>query len=244
MKDFNSVISDMRTLFSLDVAPAAIPPGHVLMNAPRPLLGDIAAIDKFAHGRFFVLLDASDTYSAMYAAENKKLDAYIVLPATRELIMEMVLDGCKYESSYRAMEENERWDALSGRIDTIQRLPLAEAQAQLKRATAKLEGPSVDIHAILKIDADEQFERRVPDYKLGSTMIGRTVAYDRSNPDVTPMLFENEDDHPTLTPGDVCGIQFELIYSKGGEQLSLGIHHILGNAERAMGIFANAGRAS
>lgn len=244
MKEFNSVISNMPCVFSLDVAPSAIPQGHILMNAPRPLLGETVGISLFIHGRFFVLLDSSDPYSALYAAENAKLDAYVVLPATREQITEMVLDGCKYESNYRAMEESDRWDALSPRIERIQRLPLTEAQAKLSRAKSKLEGPSVEIHAILAIDHEGQYQRRMTDYKLASTLLGRTVAYDPNNPDVTPLPFENEDDHKDLTPGDVYHIDFEVVYTTGSEQLSLGFHPILGNAERAVGIFSGAGFTS
>jgi hypothetical protein len=244
MKDFDSVIANMPCVFSLDVAPSLIPLGHILMNAPRPLLGNKAEVDAFVHGRFFVLLDASDPYSAIYAAENAKLDAYVVLPASRAQITEMVLEGCKYEDSYRAMEESERWDALSGRFGSIQRLPLPEAQAKLSRATAKLEGPTLSIHAILEIDPERRYERRMPDYKLASTLLGHTVAFDPNNPDVAPLPYKNDDEHDTLTPGDVCRIEFELVYSKGGEDLSLGYHPIMGNAERAMGIFASAGHPS
>lgn len=142
------------------------------------------------------------------------------------------------------MAEDERWSALSSRIDSIQRLTLTEATAKLDRATAKLSLPVVQIHAILAIDREQQYQRRMSDYKLASTLLGRTVAYDPSNPDVTPMPFENEDDHQDLTPGDVYHIDFEVVYSKGSEQLSLGFHPILGNAERAVGIFTSAGRPS
>ena len=242
MQEFNSVISNMRSVFCLDIAANLIPQGSVLMNAPRPLLGEKASIDLFVHGRFFVLLDPTAPFSEVYAAENAKLDAYVVLPVTRELITEMVLDGCKYEANYRAMEDGERWDALSSRIDRIQRLPLAEAQAKLDRATAKLEGPSVGIHAILEIDPERRYQRRMPDYKLASTLLGRTVAYDPHNPDVTPLPFEHESDHQELTSGDECRIEYEVVYSTGGEMLSLGFHPILGNAERAIDIFAGASR--
>jgi hypothetical protein len=244
MQDLNSVIANTRCVFSVEIASTAIPQGHILMNAPRPLLGESADINCFLHGRYFVLLDSSDPYAALHAAENLKLDAYLVLPTTRAHITEMALEGCKYEAEYRAMAEDERWSALSSRIDKLQRLTLTEATAKLDRATAKLALPVFQIHAILAIDLEHQYQRRMPDYKLASTLLGRTVAYDPRNPDVTPMPFENEDDHQNLTPGDVYHIDFEVVYSKGSEQLSLGFHPILGNAERAVGIFNSAGRPS
>lgn len=244
MQDLNSVIANTRCVFSVEIASTAVPQGHILMNAPRPLLGESVVFNCFLHGRFFVLLDSSDPYAAKYAAENLKLNSYVVLPTTRAHVTEMALEGCKYEAEYRAMAENERWSALSPRIDKLQRLTLTEAQAKLDHATAKLAGPVVQIHAILAIDPEQQYQRRMSDYKLASTLLGRTVAYDPSNPDVTPMPFENEDDHQNLNHGDVYHIDFEVVYSTGSEQLSLGFHPILGNAERAVGIFTSAGRPS
>jgi hypothetical protein len=239
MQAFNSAVANMRTLFDLDIDPAVIPNGHILMNAPRPLLGVQAPINHFAHGRYWVLLDEADAYSAKFAEKNAELDAYIVLPATQALIMEMILSGCKYSKSYRSMAFEDRWNSLSGRINSIQRLPYYEALSKSQRAAAKLKGPSVDIHAILAIDHEQRFERRVPDYKLANAMVGRTVAYDRVDPDVPPRLYEHADEHPNLDAGDAYGVVFELVYDNGGDQLSLGFHHIIENAERAQALFAN-----
>lgn len=128
-------------------------------------------------------------------------------------------------------------------VSSIQRLPYYEAMSMSVRAAAKLKSPSVDIHAILAIDHEQRFERRVHDYKLAHAMVGKTVAYDRVDPDVAPRLYEHEDDHPNLDAGDAYGVVFELVYDNGGDPLSLGFHHIIKNAERAKALFANSSTA-
>lgn len=138
MLNFNSIIATLPTLFTDAIAASEIPQGHVLLNAPRPLLGTVAPHDLFLHGRFFVLLDGADSISKVFASKNADLDAYVILPATRDEMTEMVLSGCRYEAQYRAMDEEDRWDAVRSGMDKLQRQPHAKAVDLLKTAQAKL----------------------------------------------------------------------------------------------------------
>ncbi len=138
MSNFNAIIASLPTLFTDAISATSIPNGHVLMNAPRPLLGADARHDLFLHGRFFVLLDGADSFSEVFASKNADLDAYVVLPATREQLIEMALDCCRYEAAYRAMDEESRWEALRVGLDKLQRHPYVKASEMLLTAQAKL----------------------------------------------------------------------------------------------------------
>ena len=241
MQEISSIVANMKTLFDMEIDHAIIPHGHVLMNAPCPLFGLKVPINHFAHGRYWVLLDVMNANSTSLAEKNASLDAYIVLPATKELIMEMILLGCKYEKQYRSMTDQNRWASLSDRVRSIQSLPNYQATSMLLRAKAKLTPPTVSIHAILAIDHEQRFERRVLDYKLACAMVGQSVTFDPVDPDVAPRLSNHADDHPNLDAGDAFGVVFELVYEDGGDPLSLGFHHIVENAERAQALFAKRG---
>lgn len=138
MPNLNAIIATLPTLFTDAIVASEIPQGHVLLNAPRPLLGTVVPHDLFLHGRFFVLLDGADSISEVFASQNADLDAYVILPATRDEMTEMILDGCRYEAQYRAMDKEDRWDAVRSGMGKLQRQPYAKALDLLKNAQAKL----------------------------------------------------------------------------------------------------------
>lgn len=135
MTNLANVIAQMKTLFTDQIEASLIPEGFLCMNAPRPLMGTDADTDAFLHGRFSVLLDEKDPYSVMWAEGNRKLDAYIVLVATRDQQMEMALFNKKYAAEYLKMNTEDRWDCLSSQISKIQRLPYEQALALFAAVT-------------------------------------------------------------------------------------------------------------
>ncbi|HHH9443113.1 TPA: hypothetical protein ACP32N_005101 [Pseudomonas aeruginosa] len=107
-------------------------PGHILMNAARPLLGQQTFQGDFLRGRFYAALDPTDSFSEVYARENLKLDGKVVCVVTREQATALILDGCRYRDKYMAMEDDERWSILCDQISKLQDLAFAEFMEKLE----------------------------------------------------------------------------------------------------------------
>lgn len=122
-----------------DRAPMDVPDGWVVMNASRPLLGTTTnESNDFWPGRmFYVAIDPADAMASRYVEENRKLDAAVVLVASREDQVGMALVGSEYRDRYyNEMDADRRYEALRGQIRRLSEMPYGEAKTLLDQARA------------------------------------------------------------------------------------------------------------
>jgi len=82
-----------------------IPAEWIIMNAPRPLLGQLEWRGDFGHGVFYVALDPNDQpYTDGFMLRNRQLDAYLCKWVTLEQMREAVLAYYAPDSDEREMQ--------------------------------------------------------------------------------------------------------------------------------------------
>ncbi len=86
-----------------------VPADWIIMNAPRPLLGHVI-IDNgpFISGRFFAGIDPSCSLATPYIANNKSMNACVVIRATKEEQVDLALVGHMYADKYRTKYSGDR----------------------------------------------------------------------------------------------------------------------------------------
>lgn len=131
-------VDDMKAVMTENVV-IDVPAGWLVMNAPRPLVGQKTVENgEFLTGRFYGAVDPSDTYAASTIETNRKLDAAIVMQGIdRATQMAMAMVGNKYRDDYLAMPEAERYQALSPKIKKLYGKPYGELKALLEQAKAE-----------------------------------------------------------------------------------------------------------
>lgn len=107
-------------------APVVAPEGWIVMNAPRPLLGNQTMEGAFLSGRFYAAIDPLDSMAAAFIKENEKLDARMVVVVSREMQMSMALHGNKYRDQYLALDAQTRFKDLSVTIRKLQDMQYGE----------------------------------------------------------------------------------------------------------------------
>lgn len=88
-----------------------LPEGWVVMNAPRPLLGQRTGQGDFAHGRHFAALDpAEGEFSVSFYARNIADDARVAFVASRDEQLAMAVQTIpqEYRDAYMAMDAEQR----------------------------------------------------------------------------------------------------------------------------------------
>ncbi len=98
-----------------DTTPFETLPGWVIMNAPRPLLGDKVANGEFLTGRFYAAIDTSVEFATELIARNVRDDACVVFLASKCLQEAMAVETISpvYRAAYRKMEPGKRSQAIS-----------------------------------------------------------------------------------------------------------------------------------
>lgn len=129
-----------------------IPPGSIVMNAPRPLLGTRTHEGEFVTGRFYAVIDADDTMAEKFIAENVKLDARLLVPMSKESQMDLVLFENDYREQYLQREPDERYSMLRGQLEKVRDLTFGELHSRACNAfgvvqEGKFAGPVVKIEA-------------------------------------------------------------------------------------------------
>lgn len=94
----------------------------VVMNAPRPLLGDVVT-DKgeFLHGYCYAAINPDIEFAVELFKRNLKVDAKVVFFASPELVDEMAYELCspKYRERLNKMGESVRSDQLEKYRDQL-----------------------------------------------------------------------------------------------------------------------------
>lgn len=121
-------------------APMEVPDGWVVMNASRPLLGSRTEENTEAWpGRmFYAAIDPADPMASRYIEENKRLDARVVLVASREEQVSMAVARSEYRERYYEMEADERARSAAGLMRSLNEKTYGEAKALLEEARAYL----------------------------------------------------------------------------------------------------------
>lgn len=120
----------------VDALPVDVPEGWILMNAPRPLLGQKTMEGAFVSGRHYAALDPDDSMTPGYLKENVALDARLVVAVPREVQMEVALHGNEYRDRYMEFEPEQRFEMLSSQLENLRDLPFGE----LKKAVFEAKG--------------------------------------------------------------------------------------------------------
>jgi hypothetical protein len=58
--------------------PSDVPESWILLNAPRPLLGQKTWEGEWGHGRHWAALDPDDDYTPMFLRKSLELDGWVV----------------------------------------------------------------------------------------------------------------------------------------------------------------------
>jgi hypothetical protein len=127
----NAALQALPVYFTFNVPAQSIPAGHILVNAPRPLFGKQVGLDSLNHGRYYALIDLNDEYSSDLLLRNQYLDARIVIPASKDELVDLVLLNNKYADRYRALETEDLFSEVSHLIEKIQGLPYQTASGML-----------------------------------------------------------------------------------------------------------------
>jgi hypothetical protein len=140
-------ISDIQARLTAE-APMNVAADWVVMNAPRPLAGhETLEGGDFLSGRFYAAIDPKGDNAKGMIEQNRKLDARVVLVATREMQAEMALVGSKYAAAYRELAED-RGEALhempdiQNKIDKLNDKTAGELQALMRQVRQAVGEPS------------------------------------------------------------------------------------------------------
>lgn len=128
-------VDDMKAVMT-ENKPLDVPGDWLVMNAPRPLVGDkVLEGGEFLTGRFYAAIDPAGKYAATQIDANRKLDAAIVMQGvSRETQMAMTLVENKYKAEYLEMPLDERFKSLAGKIKKINGQPYGDLKALMARA--------------------------------------------------------------------------------------------------------------
>ncbi|WP_454727956.1 MULTISPECIES: strawberry notch-like NTP hydrolase domain-containing protein [Cupriavidus] len=105
-----------------EAAPFAdLPAGWLVMNAPRPLVGDRLANGDFRHGRFYAAIDPAGAMATLYFERNARDDARMLFTADAATRVAMALQTVEpeYHAGYLEFDEAEREEALHHHIASL-----------------------------------------------------------------------------------------------------------------------------
>lgn len=147
-------ISDVKTVLT-ELQPIEAPAGWIVMNAPRPLLGDQTVENgEFLDGRFYAAIDPASGMAEVYVRENIKLAASIVMTVPLEQQGAMAIKGSRYEAQYYEMPDDERARAVKPLIAKLQGRPYGELKTLLAEVEQAGKSPVVEPHYSEKILAE------------------------------------------------------------------------------------------
>jgi predicted RNA methylase len=124
-----------------DSAPMVVPADWVLMNASRPLVGTRVHEngDSWPGRNHYAAIDPADKLATWAVSENEKLNAAVVLVASREEQVSMALVGSEYRDRYYSeMDATQRYDVLTGPVRRLNEKTYGEAKAILEEARTYL----------------------------------------------------------------------------------------------------------
>lgn len=127
-------LATCKAIFVIGLDEVAVPPGHAVFNAPRPLLGSVIACTEFRHGRFYSGVDLSDNYADALIEKNASLDARVVIRVTKKQALQLVLAGNKYATKYRELPLDKQYSMLLPSLSDYQGRPYPEAVTLLRES--------------------------------------------------------------------------------------------------------------
>ena len=127
------LVDDFKTRM-VDKLSVDVPPGWIVMNAPRPLLGNMTMQGDFVTGRYYAAIDPEDSMAAAYVRENSKLDARLLAVVSRDTQMEMAMHGSQYRARYMEREPDERYEWLSSPLEKFIDMPFGELSKAILQA--------------------------------------------------------------------------------------------------------------
>lgn len=104
---------------------AGLPANWIVLNAPRPLLGEMRVENgEFVHGRFYVALDPAESMTPLFLEENRRLDAYalVIVPeedVREEMAFALISDRVGDDHAdriYRALPDEDRIPILKDQL--------------------------------------------------------------------------------------------------------------------------------
>lgn len=76
--ELNHSLNDVTTIGVIAERPKDVPPGWLILNAPRPLLGHREWQGEFVHGIFYVAIDPQDTLASTFLQKSHDLDGWLI----------------------------------------------------------------------------------------------------------------------------------------------------------------------
>ena len=148
---------NVKTRFTEVINPE-IPEGWVLMNAARPLVGNLQYEGDFLSGRYYAALDPSDEYFENRIKQNVNLDASVVLQATKDEISLMAMNVSKHKNEYLQIAARRNEPVYAVRLGEVDNLPYAQASQLLVDAKRELDGKSLHEYAKSVLEAQAEKE--------------------------------------------------------------------------------------
>lgn len=129
----NQTLEALAVQFSLNVPAEAIPAGHILMNAPRPLFGSPVGLNSLNHGRYYALLDLENPQSLDLMLRNSQLDARVIVPVSKDDLVNLVLLDHRHADRYRELETDDLFSEVSHLVNKLQCISFERAKQMLER---------------------------------------------------------------------------------------------------------------
>ena len=104
----HSIVSEMQAMVTLATRPTDIPENWIIMNSPRPLVGDKEWEGEFQHGIFYAAIDPDNDEpqgAEWRVNENKKLDAWVVKNVSDDVIEAFVRADLQSKKFYKDQPE-------------------------------------------------------------------------------------------------------------------------------------------
>jgi N12 class adenine-specific DNA methylase len=108
--------------------------GAVVMNAARPLVGDLTTEGPFCAGCFYSVILPGDEFGLSNIETNRKLDARVLVEVDRATQMKLAMHGSKDVKHFMSFDEEERFDQLAGRLRPFHDMPLDQLLAKIAEA--------------------------------------------------------------------------------------------------------------
>lgn len=138
----NTLIAHVKARLTSTVPMPDAPAGWIVMNAPRPLIGQMTLDNgPFLTGRFYAAVDPADPRAADYIKTNINLDCRVVISVTRPVLIEMALGLTRYAEEYRASYSDDQLFTMLP-LHRLADKTVSELTKMMDSATTKLAPPA------------------------------------------------------------------------------------------------------
>lgn len=128
------IFANTRVLL-VDEYPSLLKPNHILMNAPRPIVGAPLDCQAFMHGQHFASLDVSDDEFCGDLELNTDADAWLVIRLHQTTIVELCLqDAGPIRAIYAQHPIDKQWKSAQVSLMALQGMSYSELLQRLRTA--------------------------------------------------------------------------------------------------------------